>query len=394
MKYYEARNQMHIRYKIKDILKAHWQSFVELMASQNKPIRQVILDEVEKVMDCQDPKKGHTLYFCTNCDTIKYVGFTCKSRFCNCCGVKYSNDRALSISSKLIDCSHRHLVFTIPIELRKYFALDRSLLDLLFKAASQTIYFTFLQRNKSQEYIPGMVCVLHTFGRDIKWNPHIHMILSEGGIGNNGNWLDFKHINYEALRRSWQYVLLKLSLERISSPDFKSLVDLLYKNNQNGFYVRALPNKKMNNPAIANYIVRYIGRPAMAQSRITNYDGQNVTFWYQPHGSEDIVTETVSAFEFIKKLIIHIPERNFKMLRFYGLYSVRNKRHSQYLRLNKKTPASDIAHRRAIYNSWHSRISYFFRRDALKCICGHYFEFIEIHYPQKYNKSKNSFAHT
>lgn len=71
MKYYEARNQMHIRYKIKDILKAHWHSFVELMASQNKPIRQVIMDEVEKVIDCQEPKKGHTLYFCTNCNTIK-----------------------------------------------------------------------------------------------------------------------------------------------------------------------------------------------------------------------------------------------------------------------------------------------------------------------------------
>jgi hypothetical protein len=228
-----------------------------------------------------------------------------------------------------------------------------------------------------------MVCVLHTFGRDLKWNPHIHMILTEGAIGNHTAWLDFKHINYESLRHSWQYVLLKLLLKHMPTPEFKAVVDTLYKQHDNGFYVRAMPNKNMNNNGIANYIVRYIGRPVMAQSRITDYDGQNVTFWYQPHGSEEIVTETIPAFEFIKKLIIHIPDRNFKMLRYYGFYTVRNAKHKIYLRLARRMPEFRFNRLKDTYKYWHSRIQFFFRYDPLKCLCGHYFECMDIYSPRK-----------
>lgn len=383
MKYYEAQNQLRKKYTIKEIFADHWDAFVNHMDSQNKPIRKVILQEVEKVIGCQDPKNGYSLYLCTNCNRIKYVPFTCKSRFCNCCGVKYSNDRALRISAKLLDCSHRHVVFTIPDVLRKYFAIDRSLLDLLFHAASETISYHFRKRNKSEDFTPGMVCVLHTFGRDLKWNPHIHMILSEGAIGNHTGWLDFKHINYEGLRRSWQYLLLKFLTERIPDPAFKVLVDALYQKHQNGFYVRALPNKNMNNDGIAGYIVRYIGRPVMAQSRITHYDGLNLTYWYQPHGADDIVTETISAFEFIKRLIIHIPDRNFKMLRYFGFYSIRNKKHKAYLLLTKRMTNAHFNTVTAIYKNWRKRILRFFRYDPIKCTCGHFFECVDIFNPRK-----------
>ena len=127
MKYYEAQNQQGKKYKIKEIFADYWNEFVKLMASQGKPIRKVIMEEVEKVIGCQEPENGYSLYLCEHFQRIKYVPYTCKSRFCNCCGVKYFNDRALSISSKLIDCSHRHVVFTIPAVLSPYFAHYRSL---------------------------------------------------------------------------------------------------------------------------------------------------------------------------------------------------------------------------------------------------------------------------
>jgi hypothetical protein len=363
------------------------------MASQNIHIRDTIMNEVNKTIECQDPKKGHTIYFCMSCQSIKYVPFTCKSRFCNCCGVKYSNDRALSISSKLIDCSHRHIIFTIPEILRKYFALDRNLLNILFEAASKTIFFQFNKQNKSENFTPGMICTLHTFGRDLKWNPHIHMILSEGGIGNDFKWRDFKYINYEGLRKSWRYLLLKLLSNKINTQGFKAIVDSLYAEHTDGFYVRALPNKNMNNISVASYIVRYIGRPAMAQSRITNYDGENVTFYYQPHGEEDIVTETVSAFDFIKRLIIHIPESSFKMLRYYGIYCVSSKKYKLYLRLKKKMSNLQFNYLTSISKNWRKRIKHYFHYDPLKCLCGATYEFIEIFNPRTSN-TKSLYAHT
>jgi len=378
MKYHvNAQNEIAVKYTIKEIFEDNWDEFVDEMDSQGKTIRKTILNEVEKVIGCQDPQKGFALYICPKCGAHKRVPFTCKSRFCNCCGAKYSKDRALSISAKLLSCSHRHVVFTIPEELRKYFAHDRTLLNLLFQAATNTITYRFQQINKSENYVPGMVCVLHTFGRDLKWNPHIHMILSEEAIGNSGVWKKFKHINYEGLRRSWQYCVLKLLNEKIQTPSFAALVCKLYAEHKSGFYVNAPPVKNFN-AGVINYIVRYVGRPVLAQSRITDYDGEYVTFTYTPHGSDELVTEKVTVFDFIKRLIIHIPEQNFKMIRYYGFYCNHSTKHEQYTRKEKRVTLLMFHSLRRVYGAWRERIKHFFHYDPLKCVCGAYFEFSDI----------------
>lgn len=379
MKYHvNINNEIARKYTIKEIFQDNWDSFMDEMDTQNIPIRQTIISEVEKIISCQDPKKGFALYACPKCHRIKHVPFTCKSRFCNCCGAKYAKDRALNISAKLIDCPHRHVVFTIPEELRKYFAYDRTLLNLLFRAAANTISFCFNKRSKSENYTPGMICVLHTFGRDLKWNPHIHMILCEEAIGNSNIWRKFDHINYKGLRRSWQYSILKLLSEKITDPFFKALVDKLYVHHQSGFYVNSPPIKNFSS-GVVNYIVRYAGRPVLAQSRITNYDGESVTFTYTPHDSSELVTETVSVFDFIKKLIIHIPERNFKMIRYYGFYWEKHSKHRQYLRRAKRINPSMLENLRRTYKSWRKRTILFFRHDPLKCpYCRSELELIEI----------------
>lgn len=148
-----------ISYSIKDILADHWDSFLSLDLN----LRPVILKEVQKVIHCADPALGHTLYFSSHCSSFKQVPFTCKSRFCNSCGQVYVKNRALKLSSKLINCSHRHLVFTIPKELRNYFRKDRSLIHLLFKASTQTLLSWFASQNKKEHFIPGFVSTLHIF---------------------------------------------------------------------------------------------------------------------------------------------------------------------------------------------------------------------------------------
>jgi hypothetical protein len=306
------------------------------------------------------------------------VPFTRKSRFCNCCGAKYAKDRALAMSAKLLNCAHRHVVFTIPEELRQYFAHERGLLNLLYEAAAETVTYRFNSRNKSESYIPGMICVLHTFGRDLKWNPHIHMVLCEEAIGNSNIWRRFDHINYEGLRRSWQFSLLKRLSAKITCPAFKTLVDKLYADHNSGFYVNSPPIKHFS-AGVINYIVRYAGRPVLAQSRITNYDGDSVTFTYTPHGSNELVSETLTVFDFIKKLIIHIPERGFKMIRYYGFYCRRSAKRKQYLQRTKKMEPFEVENMKSIYRSWRKRAIHSFRRDPVKCIyCGSLLELIEI----------------
>jgi len=202
------------------------------------------------------------------------------------------------------------------------------------------------------------------------------MILCEKAIGNSNLWKSFSHINYEALRKSWQYSILKLLLEHM--PSLKTLVDKLYANNESGFYVYAPPIKNFN-AGVINYITRYAGRPVLAQSRIIDYTGDTVTFTYTPHDSDELVTETVPAFDFIKKLIIHIPERNFKMIRYFGFYCAHNPKHVQYLKHTKRFERFQLMQLKSINKSWRKLTKVTFGHDPLKCIyCGDTLELIEL----------------
>ena len=148
--------------------------------------RSSIIENIDKMLHCGDPRYGGVMWGCEKCGNLKFVPFRCKSRFCPSCGTKYSIDRTLSMSSKLIRTQHRHCVFTIDDSLRHFFLEDRELLNCLFNAVSSVVLRMFHKDNKTELFTPGFICVLHTFGRDLKWNPHIHCLISEGGVGNRG----------------------------------------------------------------------------------------------------------------------------------------------------------------------------------------------------------------
>jgi predicted nucleic acid-binding Zn ribbon protein len=126
-RYCPAINQNVEIFTFKEIFSEHWNSFVEAMEAKGKFIRPVIHEEIDKIINCQNPKMGTALYQCEDCGRIKHVPFTCKSRFCNTCGAKYSSQRAINMSSVLLKGEHRHVVFTIPEELRSFFRLRQRL---------------------------------------------------------------------------------------------------------------------------------------------------------------------------------------------------------------------------------------------------------------------------
>lgn len=311
------------------------------LAATNINIRETVFENVERMLHCGDISYGYTVYGCDHCGKMKVVPFRCKSRFCTTCGNLYSIRRSTNMSFKLVSSPHRHCVFTIPQELRIFFRKDRNLLNCLFDAVRQTILYMFRKINKAENFTPGFVCVLHTFGRSLQWNPHIHVLISEGGAGNITPWRVVKHFNFNFLRNSFQMLLLKL-LEQQIGPSFKKIKASIYKNQENGFYVYAKPNLT-NNKSVLDYIGRYLGRPVIASSRIDKYDGNFVTFHYNRHEDEKLISETVSAWNFIKKLIIHIPEKHFKMIRYYGIYAKKHKNSHKLFPLIKKETLSCIA---------------------------------------------------
>lgn len=84
--------------------------------------------------------------------------------------------------------------------------------------------------------------VLHTFGRDLKWNPHIHCLISEGGYSDDGFWRPVHHFNYTYLRNAFRTALLDEMGRRLGS-SFKKIKSQCYTNHKEGFYVYAKPNK-------------------------------------------------------------------------------------------------------------------------------------------------------
>lgn len=366
-------------YTIKQIFQDNWNDFV--FKNNDVVIRPIVFEEVNKIINCGNPDFGYALYICDHCHKTLKVPFRCKSRFCNTCGVKYAQDRALSMAKKSIRCQHRHIVFTMSDKLWFYFQKYRFLLNGLFEAASQAILSWFYELNKSQNFTPGIMCTLHTFGRDLKWNPHIHMLCTEGGAGNTDIFRIVKHINFKALRFRWQKLLLDYLTNNLPPneiPNFKKLKNKIYTEYENGFYVYAKPDNISSVQQTINYVVRYTGRPAMAQSRIINYDGQYVTFWYDRHEDGKRIEETIHAFEFMKRLIKHIPDKNFKVVRYYGLYAKKRKHSKKIFKLLNEAQIKI----RETLRKWNISIEIYFGYNPTKCSCGGKMIFFDLKIPK------------
>jgi hypothetical protein len=350
------------------------------------------IENITKMINCGDPSYGGAMYACPKCGHLKFVPFRCHSRFCPTCGTHYAQKRANAMANQLIAVRHRHCVFTIPEELRHFFKDDRSLLDCLFTAVQSVVLRMFLKQNKSKNFTPGFICVLHTFGRPLEWNPHIHCLISEGGHSDDGEWRNIHHFNYKLLRESFRTALLN-ELESHIGSSFTNIKSQMYRMHENGFYVYAKPSLA-DHRTVTQYIGRYLGRPVIATKRIDRYnkDADTVTFHYNRHEDNKYIERTLPAIEFIKLLMQHIPEKNFKMIRYYGIYS----RHRE---IDKNLRRQRTSEQRRIFTSftrWRESILLSFGYDPLQCPkCNSQMEILDIYHnhhrvslPDLYERAK------
>jgi len=305
-------NSISIRHIFSD--NCNWEVYLVL---HRDGLREVEISEVDKMLSCDE--KGYRVFMCPVCGEVRTVFFGCNSRLCTHCGKSYTDKWAERVARSTFNVLHRHVVLTIPEDLRKFFLQDRRFLKVLMDCAIKTLGDVLCWRLKSVA-TPGVVVVLHTFGKDMKFNPHLHCLVTEGGFKKNGTWVQLGYFPYELLRKSWQYqVLTSLKAELEDSYENRRLIDSLFKRYSKGFYVRAKDTIR-NKKGMMKYIGRYIKHPAIAESRISSYDGKSVCFWHEEdNGTRKYVSMSVD--EFITAVIRHIPDEQFKTIRHYGVYS-------------------------------------------------------------------------
>jgi hypothetical protein len=169
-----------------------------------------------------------------------------------------------------------------------------------------------------------MIYTLHTGGRDLGFKPHVHLVMTKGGLS-DGAWVEIDKLPGGRLAAKWRYLLCKhLCQARPFDHELRKAVDQGYRDHRgyqvktDSFYPKGLD--------AAKYIGRYLGHPPLATSHITNYDGQLVTYWYVDSNTHQRVTVTCSALDFISRMVPHIPPKGMQTIRYAGLYARNVKR--------------------------------------------------------------------
>ena len=367
---------------IQEVFKDNWDEFKQWCSSFNKSIRHSILINVEKMINCKDLSKGYIYYECPNCNNFHVQGLSCHSRFCVSCGKKYRDARANEIAKTCIRVPHRHITWTISAKLRNFFRIHKELYNELFLIQGKS-----KSAKKCNERL-GFISTLHTFGRDLKFNPHIHTLVAECTIDNTGKCKPYNYFNYKLLREAFMKQILDRIYRYLKNNNFfddlkqfKKIRIWLYKNVNNGFYVHA-PQSECKNAKqikhIVNYVCRYASHPAMSESRILKYDYCNklIYYYYDPHEDDAIIDDcdkigrqyvTEHIFEFIAKLIIHIPQDNVHTTRYYGFYA----NHSS-LDIKNQTKLFKLTQINEMYKllNWRFRLNSSYNYDPLLCHCG------------------------
>jgi hypothetical protein len=307
-----------------------------LSTSENVHVQNVL----QRLKICRTAALGYHVYRCSDeqCGHIKYQYHSCRDRHCPACGAIKKQEWIEARTQELFPVKYYHVVFTLPHELNSLVMGHRKdLYKLLFDAPAQTL-LSFARDEKYLGATPGIISVLHTWGQQLSFHPHVHCIVSGGGITDDNAWRN-------ATKNEWRFLFpvkamsivyrakflqaLKQMIDngKVILPgnkDAKQLLNLLYHKDWI-VYAKA----PFGGPhAVIEYLGRYTHKVAISNHRICNInEDDTVTFEYKDYADDNKQKQmTLSAIEFIRRFEQHILPERFTKIRTYGYLANRNRR--------------------------------------------------------------------
>jgi hypothetical protein len=376
---------------LKQIFTDHYDTFEKL--HQKQITRSGIPINIHKMLKCGTEEMGFHLYQCPNCRYEKTVAHTCKSRFCSSCGVRQTDIWIERYTTLFADCEYQHVIFSPPHEFLEYFRIGRSsYFNALYAVVNQSLSDWYSLKG----YFPGTMLVMHTFGRDLKWHVHIHALITCGGLNKfHTKWVACSYLPHLLLKNRFKkhfIEAIQLLWEKEKIENRAQPLQVLFTHPYQQKIIKAVTGKTWyvnigerlkDAKRVVRYIGRYTKRPAIAESKILAYDGKIVTFTYKEHRMTKAATLTLPALDFIKRLIVHIPDVNFRIIRYGGFYA--NRLRGKLLPIVFAIHSQDYAkaEKKLLHLSswWRKRIERFTRLDPLICsVCFLPLELISVVY--------------
>ena len=302
---------------------------------------------------CKSGSLGYNVSYCKDCHHMEVHACSCNNRNCPSCQLPLEKKWISSRQSELIEgIAYYHVVFTLPHELNDLIYMNQELLyKLLMKSASDSL-ITLCADKKYMGALPGIVSVLHTWGQQLNYHPHLHVMLSGGGLNQYGNFIETRHKGFiipepvlaqmfrgkflDQLKKYYESGKLacKGSCAYLENPEeWKAFINTLYSKK----WLPFLKETFNGNGNAIEYLARYAFRTAISNSRITEVTESKVSFRYTDYADGNAKKiKTVSGEEFIGLFLQHVLPKGFHRVRFSGYLSnyckTKNLKHINRLR--------------------------------------------------------------
>jgi hypothetical protein len=324
--------------EVADILRAHGQAY-----GAHHPVSALQAAVMRRLVACRTAALGGHRDACGRCGYTRVSYNSCRDRHCpKCQGAKRAQWLETRLE-RLLPVEYFHVVFTLPAALHPLVLHHpRRLYDLLFQAASQTLLTLAADRKRLGAQL-GITALLHTWGQNLLFHPHLHCVVTGGGLSADGSrWIAarpgyllpvkvlarlFRGKFLAGVKAAYQAGQLTLggSVAPLADPQlFRRWLDALYRQNWVVYAKRPFGGAQQ----VFRYLGRYSHRVAVANSRLLALEESHVSFqWkdYADHQRTKVMR--LRADEFIRRFLLHVLPKRFVRIRHYGLLAGRNVSH-------------------------------------------------------------------
>lgn len=305
---------------VADVLRQHGDAFLHentVTPLQARALRLMML--------CRTPALGGHLDLCDDCGHVRPSYNSCRDRHCPSCQARAQHAWVEQRMERVLPTHHFHVVFTLPSELRTVAMQNGAVVyGLLLRAAAGTLLDVCRSKLQAQ---PGITAVLHTWTREMLFHPHVHCIVTGGGLQADGQtWVATSeeflfHVNvlrarFSTLIRQGLRAALDAGELIVEDADtFRKLLRWLRSRK----WVVYCKQPFAGPEHIYRYLGRYTHRVGISDQRLIAITEDEVTF--RTRGADKI---TLPPREFIRRLLMHVLPSGFHKIRQYGLYAGAN----------------------------------------------------------------------